>query len=82
MGNSIIVKKGKGIAEICIEDFPLFAIGDYWINLYFGDQGPNYECLENAIKVKIIGEDIYGSGRKLDTAWNRVVHKKISIKTI
>jgi lipopolysaccharide transport system ATP-binding protein len=82
LGNSIIVKKGKGIAEICIEDFPLFAIGDYWINLYFGDQGPNYECLENAIKVKIIGEDIYGSGRKLDTAWNRVVHKKISIKTI
>jgi lipopolysaccharide transport system ATP-binding protein len=82
LGNSILVKEGKGMAEICIDDFPLFADGDYWINLYFGDQGPNYECLENAIKVKIIGEDIYGSGRKLDTAWNRIVHKKISIKTI
>jgi lipopolysaccharide transport system ATP-binding protein len=82
LGNSIDVKEGNGIAEICIEDFPLFAVGDYWINLYFGDQGPNYECIENAIKVKIIGEDIYGSGRKLDTAWNRIVHKKISIKTI
>ena len=82
LGNSIIVKEGKGMAEICIDDFPLFAVGDYWINLYFGDQGPNYECLENAIKVKIIGEDIYGSGRKLDTAWNRIGHKKINIKTI
>lgn len=82
LGTSIFVKEGKGVGEIIIEDFPLFANGDYWINLYFGDQGPNYESLENAIKFKIIGEDIFGSGRKLDTAWNRIVHKKISIKTI
>jgi lipopolysaccharide transport system ATP-binding protein len=81
LGNNIIVKKGKGVAEICIDDFPLFAVGDYWINLYFGDQGPNYEYLENAIKIRIIGEDVYGSGRKLDIAWNRIVHRKISIKT-
>ncbi|MFH6999062.1 ABC transporter ATP-binding protein [Flavobacterium sp. FlaQc-57] len=82
LGTNIIVKEGKGIGEILIEDFPLFANGDYWINLYFGDKGPNYEGLENAIKFKIIGEDVFGSGRKLDTAWNRIVHKKISIKTI
>jgi lipopolysaccharide transport system ATP-binding protein len=80
LGKSILIKKGKGSAEICIEDFPLYAIGDYWINLYFGDQGPNYECLENAIKVKIIGEDIFNSGIKLDMAWNKMVHRKISIK--
>ncbi|MFV8373857.1 ABC transporter ATP-binding protein [Flavobacterium sp. LB1P71] len=82
IGNSIVVKKGKGEAEIIIDDFPLFASDDYWINLYFGDKGPYYECLENAIKFKIIGEDVLGSGRKLDTAWNKIFHRKISIKTI
>ena len=82
LGNNIVVKKGKGLAEIIIDDFPLFAIGDYWINLYFGDQGPNYECLENAIKFKIVGEDVFGSGRLLDTVWNKIIHKKIIIRTI
>lgn len=82
IGNSIVVKEGEGKAEIVIEDFPLFALGDYWINLYFGDQGPNYESLENAIKFKIIGEDVFGSGRKLDFSWNKIVHKKITIETI
>lgn len=82
LGTTISVKKGKGIGEIIINDFPLFANGDYWINLYFGDQGPNYESLENAIKFKIISDDVFGSGRILDTNWNRIVHKKISIKTI
>lgn len=82
IGNSIVIKEGEGKAEIVIEDFPLFALGDYWINLYFGDQGPNYESLENAIKFKIIGEDVFGSGRKLDFAWNKIAHKKITIETI
>jgi lipopolysaccharide transport system ATP-binding protein len=82
IGNSIIVKEGKGSAVISIDDFPLFANGDYWINLYFGDDGPDYECLENAIKFKIIGEDVFGSGRILDKTWNKVYHSKISIKTI
>lgn len=82
IGKSVVVKEGEGKAVIVIEDFPLFAIGDYWINLYFGDQGPNYESLENAIKFKIIGEDVFGSGRKLDTAWNKIAHKKITIETI
>ena len=82
LGQTIIVKKGFGEALIEIDKFPLYANGDYWINLYFGDQGPNYECLENAVKFKIIGEDVIGSGRKLDTTWNRIFHKEISIKTI
>ena len=82
LGNSILIKEGKGKAEIVIDDFPLFADGDYWLNLYFGDQGPNYEILENAIKIKIIGEDVFGSGRKLDKTWNKIIHKKIRIDTI
>jgi lipopolysaccharide transport system ATP-binding protein len=82
LGKSIFVKEGNGIAIIEINEFPLYALGDYWINLYFGDQGPNYQSLENAIMIKIIGEDVFGSGRQLDTNWNRIVHKKINIKTI
>ncbi|WP_188049571.1 ABC transporter ATP-binding protein [Flavobacterium sp. GP15] len=82
LGNSIEIKKGPGIASIIIYDFPLYASEDYWINLYFGDQGPNYESLENAIKVQVIGEDVFGSGRKLDTAWNKIIHKKLEIKKL
>jgi lipopolysaccharide transport system ATP-binding protein len=70
------------MALISIEDFPLFANEFCWINLYLGDNGPNYESLENAIKFKVIGEDVYGSGRKLDFSWNKIVHKKIEIKVI
>ncbi|MGO4821842.1 MULTISPECIES: ABC transporter ATP-binding protein [unclassified Flavobacterium] len=82
LGTSIVVKEGKGSAIIIIDDFPLFANGDYWINLYFGDDGPNYECLENAIKFKVVGEDVFSSGRILDKTWNKIFHQKISIKTI
>lgn len=82
IGESIVIKKGKGIGSIVIEDFPLFSSEDYWINLYFGDNGPNYESIENAIKFNIIGEDEYGSGRKLDFAWNKIFHKKVSIITL
>jgi lipopolysaccharide transport system ATP-binding protein len=82
LGNNVIIKEGKGVGRIIINDFPLYASDDYWINLYFGDKGPNYEVLENAIKFKIIAEDIFGNGRKLDPAWNKIIHKKIQIDTI
>jgi lipopolysaccharide transport system ATP-binding protein len=82
LGHSINIKKGNGTAIITIEDFPLFASEDYWINLYLGDQGPNYESLENAIKIKVVGDDVFGSGRKLDSAWNKVFHRNIEIKTL
>jgi lipopolysaccharide transport system ATP-binding protein len=82
IGNNITVKEGCGTAEIIIQDFPLFALGDYWINLYFGDQGPNYESLENAIKFKLMGEDVFGSGRTLDPTWNKIAHKNITIRTL
>lgn len=82
IGNNVIVKEGFGEAEIVINDFPLYASEDYWINLYFGDAGPNYEILENAIKIKILGEDIFGSGRKLDPTWNKIIHRNIQIKTL
>ena len=81
LGSSVQIKEGVGTAIIIIEDFPLYAAQDYWINLYMGDQGPNYERLENAIKIKVLGEDVFGSGRKLDTAWNKIIHRKISIST-
>ena len=81
IGSSILIKKGFGEAEILIDDFPLFASEDYWINLYFGDQGSNYEILENAIKIKILGEDVFGFGRKLDSNFNKIIHRKIQIYT-
>ena len=82
IGKQIKILKGQGQAMITIPDFPLYALEDFWINLYFGDNGPNYESLENAIKVKIIGSDAYGSGRELDFKWNKIINKNIKIETL
>ena len=65
--------------KIKIEDFPLYSNDEYWINLYFGGKDGAYEILENAIKIQLIDEDIYGTGWKLDPKWNKVVHRKITI---
>ena len=81
LGLTLDIKEGIGNASIVIDDFPLYGLEDYWINLYLGDQGPNYEILENAIKIKVVAEDVYGSGRKLDANWNKIYQKKIDIKT-
>ena len=82
LGGILKIKKGKGIGYILIEDFPLFASSEYFINLYLGDEGPNYETIENAISFKIIGEDVFGSGRTLDTSFNKIIHRKIKIATL
>jgi lipopolysaccharide transport system ATP-binding protein len=82
LGQNIKIKQGIGEAVISIDDFPLFASEEYWINLYMGDKGPNYETLENAIKINVVGEDVFGSGRKLDAAWNKIIHRNITIETL
>lgn len=82
LGDVLKINKGTGIGYILIDDFPLYASSEYYINLYLGDDGPNYEIIENAINFKIIGEDVFGSGRKLDTFFNKIVHRKIKITTL
>lgn len=82
LGDVLKINKGTGIGYILIDDFPLYASSEYYINLYLGDDGPNYEIIENAINFKIIGEDVFGSGRKLDTLFNKIVHRKIKITTL
>lgn len=79
LGNKVKATKGKGVFKIKIEDFPLYSNDEYWINLYFGGKDGAYEILENAIKIQLIDEDIYGTGWKLDPKWNKVVHRKITI---
>lgn len=81
LGLNIVVKEGYGEAEIIIKDFPLYASEDYWINLYFGDAGPNYEILHNAIKITVLEDDIFSSGRKLDARFNKIIHRNIDIQT-
>jgi lipopolysaccharide transport system ATP-binding protein len=82
IGDILKIKKGLGVGYIIIDDFPLFASSEYFINLYFGDDGPNYEIIENAIIFKIIGEDVFGSGKKLDSSFNKIIHRKIKIGTV
>jgi lipopolysaccharide transport system ATP-binding protein len=79
LGTTIDIKKGIGKVKIRIDDFPIYASDDYIINLYFGDNGPNYESLINAIIIKVRGEDMYASGRILESKWNKIYHKEIEI---
>jgi lipopolysaccharide transport system ATP-binding protein len=82
LGNNFKIEKGSGIASISIEDFPLYYSEEYWINLYFGDDTTSYEILENAIKINVIGKDVFGTGKPLDLKWNRIFHKNIKIKLL
>lgn len=82
LNKSLNIKKGKGIAEITINDFPLYGDHNIWVNLYLGDQGPNYEILENALQFKLLQIDVFGSGRNLDPNYNKIIHKNISIELI
>lgn len=82
LGKTVRIISGQGIARITIEDFPLYANGDYLINLYFGDIVSDYESLENAIKFKVINDGSWIYGRKPDDNWNKILHKKINIEII
>ena len=82
LGIDFNIKEGKGSVEIIIDNFPIYANSEFFINLYFGDQGPNYEILENAIKFSVIGEDYFGSGRQLPYEFNKILHKDININLL
>jgi len=82
LGTSLKINKGKGKAVITITDFPIYTNEVFWANLYFGDQGPNYECLINAFSFRVSCNDVYGSGRKLEPSWNRIYSNNIKIYTI
>lgn len=82
IGTSLRISKGKGKAVITIIDFPIYANEVFWANLYFGDQGPNYECLINAFSFRVSCNDVYGSGRKLEPSWNRIYSNNIEINTL
>ena len=82
LGIDFNIKEGKGSAEIIIDNFPIYGNSEFFINLYFGDQGPNYEMLENAIKFDLIGEDYFGSGRQLPYEFNKILPKNININLL
>ncbi len=78
IGNSILIKKGNGVISIIINSFPIYSNGEIIVNWYFGDDGPNYEILENAMKIQMVDEDVFGSGQKLDLRYNSIIHKEIN----
>jgi lipopolysaccharide transport system ATP-binding protein len=82
IGKEIAVNKGIGTGIIRINDFPLYCSETLWINLYFGDSGPDYEILENAIPINVIIDDVFNSGRLLDQKFNTIYHKEIEIEVI
>jgi lipopolysaccharide transport system ATP-binding protein len=78
LGQTLKIKKGSGKVKIEIDFFPIYSNQELILNWYFGDEGPNYEILENAMTIKMIDEDVFGVGRKLDLRYNSIVHKNIN----
>jgi lipopolysaccharide transport system ATP-binding protein len=82
LGIDFNINEGEGSAEIIINNFPIYGNSEFFFNLYFGDKGPDYEILENAIKFNLIGEDSFCSGRQLPYEFNKILSKNINIKLL
>ncbi len=78
LGKSLKINKGRGVVSIIIDSFPIYSNNELIVNWYFGDEGPNYEVLENAMKIQTVDVDVFGVGRKLDLRYNTIVHKDIN----
>ena len=80
IGDKISLKKGEVASTIIsFPVFPIYGEGEYFINLYFGDQEPGYEMLVDAFTVFIKTKDIFEQGRLMDPQFNKFFYDKIKI---
>ena len=64
----------EGVCMIKFPNFRLYGHGDYFINLYFGDDDiKDYEELFNVCKLQLERSDFFHSGKMLDEYWNKYV---------
>jgi lipopolysaccharide transport system ATP-binding protein len=68
--NSAPVKKGTVVLDI--EALPFYGSSTYYIDLYFGDGGNNYDIIENAMTFRLEANDVFGNGKILNTRINTV----------
>jgi len=80
LGTSLNVKKiSKGVLVFELETIPIYAEGEYYIDLYFGDGGNNYDVIENAISFHLKSSSIFKEGHFLKSKYNLVHPGKVNI---
>lgn len=72
------VSQGKITFEI--ESLPLYGDSLYYIDLYFGDGGNNFDIIENAMSFKLQPIDVFESGKILNPKINTVYPGKVKIE--
>jgi lipopolysaccharide transport system ATP-binding protein len=70
--------EGKIIFEI--EKLPLYGNATYFINLYLGEPGNDFDIIEDAITFHLESQDIYGAGKVLNPKVNMVFAGKVKIR--
>ncbi len=70
--------RGKIIFEI--ESLPLYGDSFYYIDLYFGDGGNNYDTIENAMSFKLQTIDVFSNGKTLNPKLNLMHPGKVKME--
>lgn len=70
----------KGTLIFEIQHLPLYGDATYYIDLYFGDGGNNYDTIINAINFKIQPVDVFSNGKILNTKLNSVYPGEVNIR--
>jgi lipopolysaccharide transport system ATP-binding protein len=70
----------SGTIIIEIPEFKAYYDGICSMDIYFGDSENNFDTILNAIQFEIITTDVYKSGRKLDTSYNKFFDTKVNFK--
>jgi lipopolysaccharide transport system ATP-binding protein len=80
MGTKLNSQKAfEGTLVFELESLPLYGESSYYVDLYFGDGGNNYDTIENAISFHIEPSDVFGIGKKLNTKINTVHPGKVKM---
>lgn len=69
----------KGVLVFEIRALPIYGKGTYYMDVYFGDSGNNYDTLLNAISFKINPIDVFNNGKELSPNFNMVDPGEVNI---
>jgi lipopolysaccharide transport system ATP-binding protein len=68
--NNAPVKSGTLVFKL--DSLPFYGSSLFYIDLYFGDGGNNYDIIENAMTFRLEANDVFGNGKILNTRVNTV----------
>ncbi|WP_111395001.1 ABC transporter ATP-binding protein [Algoriphagus aquaeductus] len=78
--NKSNIKEGKIVFEL--DKIPFYAEGKYYVDLFFGDGGDNYDTIENAFYFNLKPISILEDGNFLSSRYNLVHPGQVNIELI